>query len=158
MRTLDLPGLAWPEAFEALTEEYALVRQQSEDQLDVIHGYGSTGVGGTLRARLRGFLQRQGDSLEFMPGEDVDGNPGHTIVIPEGALPGECNLLAERVWAYCQRPKSFSKIVGRFRKSGQPKVREAVESLVKKGGLRTLNRGRLTTYEAKADDTLIFDA
>ena len=51
--------------------------------LDVVHGYGSTGEGGVIRGRLRGFLERHNDCLEFRPGENVDGNQGHTIVIPQ---------------------------------------------------------------------------
>ena len=61
-RTLDLHGLTWTEAQAAFIDFYnGAVRQASGNagsRLDVVHGYGSTGTGGVLRTRLRGFLER----------------------------------------------------------------------------------------------------
>ncbi|MSQ22724.1 MAG: hypothetical protein EXR53_05395 [Dehalococcoidia bacterium] len=70
-------------------------------RLDVVHGYGSTGVGGVLCTRLRGFLERHKSYLEFQPGENVDGNRGHTIVVSMKPLPSLGDQLEEEIWVYC---------------------------------------------------------
>lgn len=60
-RTIDLHGLTWTEAQAAFIEFYnGAVRQAGgkAGSLNVVHGYGSTGTGGVLRTRLRGFLER----------------------------------------------------------------------------------------------------
>ena len=61
LRILDLHGLTWAEAEASFIEFYnQTVRQADKDavRLDVVHGYGSTGTGGVLLTRLRGFLGR----------------------------------------------------------------------------------------------------
>ena len=109
-------------------------------EVTVIHGYGSTGEGGVLRDRLRGFLSRFGECLEFTPGEEIDGNQGCTIVKPASHLPDMNDLLAEQIFDYCERARSRSKAMGRFRRHGQPKVMEAIRSLEKQGRLEKRNR------------------
>ena len=59
-------------------------------------------------------------------------------------------MLAEQVWDYCQIPKSRGKIMGRFRRHGQPKIKQAIRSLEKQSRLRTVEKGRVATYEAVA--------
>ena len=53
----------------------------------MIHGYGSTGTGGVLRARLRGFCDTHADRVGYARGEDAEGNPGVTVVTVRAALP-----------------------------------------------------------------------
>ena len=117
-------------------------------RLTVVHGYGSSGVGGVLRTRFRAFLQRHEARLEFTPGESVDGNPGQTVVAPFKPLPIAEELLAEQVWEYCERPKTMSKITGKFRRHGQPRVAEAVRLLETQRRLRTTVRGKARVYQA----------
>jgi hypothetical protein len=54
-------------------------RRQGKRIVKVVHGYGSTGVGGRLREALRGSLfqrKREGAIRDFIPGEDFhDFNP-----------------------------------------------------------------------------------
>ena len=85
LRILDLHGLTWAEAEASFIEFYnQKLRQAGKDAvgLGVVHGYGSTGTGGVLLTRLRGFLGRYESCSDFQTGEKVDGNPGHTIVVP----------------------------------------------------------------------------
>ena len=149
---IDLHGRTWLEAKEEFIAFYNHVLEETGDtigaQLSVIHGYGSTGEGGLLRKRLRGFLQRFADHLEFVPGEDLDGNPGHTVVAPLQQLPDKDGLLADEIWSYCERPRSRSKVIGRFRRNGAPKVIRAVRSLEKQGRLRRLSGRGQPLYEA----------
>ena len=149
---IDLHGRTWLEAREEFIAFYNQVMEESSDsngvQLSVIHGYGSTGEGGALRKRLRGFLQRFADRLEFVAEEDLDGNPGHTVVAPLQRLPDKDALLADEIWSYCERPRSKSKVVGKFRRNGTPKVIQAVRSLEKQGRLRRLSGRGEVMYEA----------
>jgi hypothetical protein len=147
-RELDLHGQTWSEALAAFVEFYNDAVQEGAGSLDVVHGYGSTGEGGVLRTRLRAFLQRYEEHLEFRPGEAVDGNQGHTIVVPLQPLPSTEDALAEQVWAYCERAKGRSKIIGKFRRHGEPRVIEAIRALERQKRLRTVNKGRVKSYEA----------
>jgi hypothetical protein len=148
---IDLHGQTWSEALAAFIEFYndEVLRAGGGEagRLNVIHGYGATGVGGVLRTRIRAFLQRHEDRLEFIPGEKVDGNQGHTIVVPMEPLPGTEDLLAEQVWAYCERARSRSKIIGKFRRYGAPMVIQAIRALERQQRLRALVKGRIKLYE-----------
>ena len=70
---LDLHGKTWREAQDEFIAFYnaALGRGGggSGVTLTVVHGYGSTGEGGVLRKRMRAYLDRLGDYLEYTPGE-----------------------------------------------------------------------------------------
>ena len=149
---LDLHGYKRTEALEEFISFYNHAFDNAANpasvRLDVVHGYGSTGEGGVLLKRLRTFLETQESCLEFMPGERADGNPGHTIVTPRKRLPGAGAMLAEAVWDYCERPKSRSKILGQFRKYGDPLVLQAVRSLEKQGRLKKTRKGILDLYGA----------
>ena len=151
MSTIDLHGKTWTEALAEFLDSYNRVARTpdaSASTLDVVHGYGSTGSGGVLRQRLRGFLAKYPQCLELKPGEDVDSNPGHTLVLPLRKLPDTGGLLAEHIWEYCENPRTVSKIAGRFRRFGDPQVQQAIRTLDKQGRLRQLSKGRLKEYVA----------
>ena len=148
---IDLHGQTWAEALETFLDAYNRPFQPDGGvarSLDVVHGYGSTGAGGTLRTRLRAFLQRQGARLEFKPGEELDDNQGHTIVTPVKPLPGAEELLEERVLEYCETPRTLSKITGQFRWYGDPKVKQALRVLESQGRLRPVSKGRYKMYQS----------
>ena len=146
---VDCHGKTWP---EALAEFIALYNHAAQSDgaatLDIVHGYGSTGAGGTMRVRFRAFLARYAQQLEYQPGEEVDGNQGHTLVLPIAPLPDTGDLLAEQVWEYCQRPRTLSKITGRFRRHGDTLVMQAIRTLEKERRLQAANRGRVKVYAA----------
>ena len=151
-REIDLHGLTWKESLTRFIEAYNgafdSAGKSSGVQVRVIHGYGSTGEGGVLRKRLRSFCQRFEDYLEVTTGEEIDGNRGCTVVSPIRRLPDMHDMLAEQIRDYCKRPRSRSKVMGRFRRHGQPHVTQAVRSLEKQGRLRRRNKGGLVMYEA----------
>ena len=136
---LDLHGCTWSEALQNFIDFYNHSLDQNTDpaavQLSVIHGYGSTGLGGAIRKRLRAFLIKHSDCLEFTPGENVDGNQGCTTVKLIKRLPDEKKLLAEAIRNYCERPRTQSKIMVEFRKHGHPEIIQAIRSLEKRGWL-----------------------
>ena len=151
MPSVDFHGRTWSEALAEFVDLYNRALRSDNGaatELDVVHGYGSSGTGGTMRTRIRSFLDRYPQHLEYMPGETVDGNPGHTVVLPIQPLPEIGDMLAEQVWEYCETPRAQSKITGRFRRHGDPRVLQAIRSLEKQGRLRPVSRGRLKAYEA----------
>ena len=150
MASIDLHGRTWSESLAELIATYnrILTTGPSSEVLEVVHGYGSSGTGGSLRRRVRSFLTAHNDRLEFKPGEESDGNPGHTIVLPVRPLPEVGDLLAEQVLEYCETARTQSKIAGKFRRYGDPKVIEAIRSLEKQGRLRAVAKGRNKAYAA----------
>ena len=150
MASIDLHGRTWSEALIELIATYnrTLATGPSSEVIEVVHGYGSTGTGGSLRRRVRSFLASHSDRLEFQSGEDTDGNPGHTMVLPVQPLPEVSDLLAEQVLEYCETARTQSKIAGKFRRYGDPTVIKAIRSLEKQGRLRAVNKGRNKAYEA----------
>ena len=151
LRILDLHGLTWAEAEATFIEFYnQTLRQAGKDSvgLDVVHGYGSTGIGGVLLTRLRGFLGRYESCLDFQTGEKVDGNPGHTIVVPLKPLPSLRDQLSQDIWDFCDRPRSQSKIIGKFRRHGDTKVLSTIKTLEKQKRLRPSNQGAHKLYQA----------
>ena len=149
---IDLHGQTWRDALGDFMRLYGDVISETtvpaNSAIVVIHGYGSTGEGGTLRKRFRSFLARFEECLEFTPGEEVDGNQGCTIVRPLRGLPDSTELLSEDILDYCQTPKTRSKITGRFRRHGDTSVIEAIQSLERQGRLRRFHKKRYIMYEA----------
>lgn len=75
IKTVDLEEgrPAVNEALLRLDRELVLARQQGYAMVKIIHGYGSSGVGGTLRIEIQKSLrQRVSNSQirDFIPGED----------------------------------------------------------------------------------------
>lgn len=148
---LDLHGLTWTEAETSFIEFYnQTLRSAGKNavELDVVHGYGSTGTGGVLRGRLRGFLGRYECCLDFQIGEKVDGNPGHTIVVPLKSLPSIRDQLSRAICDFCDRPRSRSKITGKFRKHGETTVLSTIKTLESQKRLRASNQGAHKLYQA----------
>ncbi len=85
---IDLHGLRVPEGLARLAARCnERVRAGNFGPIRVVHGYGSSGRGGELRAAVREFLARHEGRVEFVPGEKYFNNPGVTIVYPKRLLP-----------------------------------------------------------------------
>ena len=148
MATLDLHGKTWAEALTEFRDFYATAAAGAE--LEVVHGYGSTGSGGRLRTSLRNYLERQSQAgrLTYRPGEAVDGNRGHTYITRLQPLPAAGDDLAEAIWQYCARPQTTRKIMNQFRRHGDPPVRQALRELESQKRLRAQTVGREKGYAA----------
>ena len=75
IKTVDLEaGMpAVNEALLRLDRELVLARQQGYALVKIIHGYGSSGVGGALRIEIQKSLRQRASHSqirEFIPGED----------------------------------------------------------------------------------------
>jgi hypothetical protein len=86
-RSIDLHNCTVAEAIREFVCFYnACVRSGYHGRLEVIHGYGSSGVGGTIRKELRSYLAAHAEIFgEFLPGESLR-NPGVTILYPKETL------------------------------------------------------------------------
>ena len=143
--TLDLHGMTWLEALPAFIQFYnSAVARGDKAKLEVVHGYGSSGEGGVLLKRTRAFLESHAESLEVY----TDSNPGHTFVVAKTALPDTVDMLCEDILAYCDTAKPQSKIIGKFRRSGQPEVLQAIRTLESKRRLTARLKGALKVYES----------
>ena len=150
--TLDLHGYKWLEALEEFVDFYNFTFDNADDpraiHLEIVHGHGALREGTpVLKNRLKGFLERQDGFLEFVTGDESDGNPGHTIVTPLKRLPEKTMVLAEAICDYCDRPKTLDKIHGQFRNQGDPLVRQVVDLLVRQGRLAKAKKGKFDLYE-----------
>ncbi|HOA15118.1 MAG TPA: Smr/MutS family protein [Bacillota bacterium] len=83
---LDLHGMRTRDAVERFISEYNRAVREGADRLEVVHGYGSTGVGGDIKAALAALLDAYPGKVRYIKGESL-GNKGMTIVLPDGPLP-----------------------------------------------------------------------
>ena len=89
---IDLHGLTVADGLARLAAHCnARLRAGDTGPIRVVHGYGSSGRGGDLRAAVREFLCRHAGRVEFVPGETYFNNPGVTIVYPKHPLPSPGN-------------------------------------------------------------------
>ncbi len=145
---IDLHDYLVHEALEALTERCNAVLARGERKpIKVIHGYGSHGRGGALRTRLRSFLAANSQFVSFTPGEQIDGNPGYTMVYPLRRLPTHADALCKEILTYCIKPRSEEKIVGKFRRNGMAAIQQAIKKLIGEGKLVKLRKGKYTCYQ-----------
>jgi hypothetical protein len=147
MRELDLHGLAVEEAMKTFVECYNRhVRSRSREPLRIIHGWGSSGEGGRIRRKIRDLLGSATDSLDWKPGEDVEGNPGVTVVYPRQILHAREDQLAAAILEFCSTPRTESKIAGEFRNHGPREVKTAIRALVRQGRVKEIFKGKRATY------------
>ena len=78
----------------------------------------------------------------------MDGNPGHTIVVAMRLLPSLQDQLSVYICDFCDKPRSQSKIIGKFRRHGEMVVLSAIKTLEKQKRLRSSNQGAYKSYQA----------
>ena len=156
-RQIDLHDLTASEAIAEFAATYnRWFAAGYRDRIEIVHGYGSSGVGGVIRKRLRAFLATHSDRFkQITPGDDL-GNPGVTWVYPKGRLPEApafaAGPLEQAILAFCREPKAeakiLTKLVGRY---GDPAIRAAIRDLVRSGALEAVRSGAETRYRATSD-------
>lgn len=150
MLEIDLHGLTPHQALENFIAVYnAELLNGSRAEIKVVHGYGSTGEGGKIRSLLRRYLnQYEPVRVSVFTGENQDGNPGYTTVLPRDLLPGLDELLTEEILHYCQVAKSEDKISGKFRDYGALLIKKTLKRLESEKKLEVAWKGKYKTYQA----------
>jgi hypothetical protein len=142
---IDVHHCTIDEALKAFVETYNR-RVAGRQPFRIIHGYGSSGTGGAIKRKLHAFLMQNPAALEWVPGENVDGNPGHTLIYPKKALPTEEDALSNGIVEYCSVPRTESKIMGEFRRHGQPAVKAALRKLLREARLQEVLKAGHTCF------------
>ncbi len=145
---LDLHGRTWSEAFEEFIRVYNDAVDSAPESaalhIVVIHGYGSSGEGGVIRHRLRSYLRRFPNRVDFTPGEETTGNRGCTEITPLTKLPNSYDLLEEEISTFCMAPRTKGAIARKLRRYGDRRVLNAMQNLTRQGRLtKTRNKTAL---------------
>ncbi|MFZ5950021.1 MAG: Smr/MutS family protein [Candidatus Rifleibacteriota bacterium] len=150
---IDLHGLTAADALETFINYYnSRVSRSDLSMICVIHGYGSSGTGGKILIKLRNFLAAHTDKLSFTPGEDfISRNPGQTMVKPRKMLPASVDLLGQEILAFCEQPKTRTKIAGKFRRHGETRIKEALAELEKKNLIVSFNKQSHKVYQTRTN-------
>ncbi len=138
-QSIDLHGCTVTEAMAKFVDFYnSSVRSGYRGCIEVVHGYGSSGVGGKIQQELRRYLAKNSERLEiYVPGNL--GNPGITRVYPKKLLPAseksdQASRAREAILNFCEMPKSreriFSKLTGRF---GDRVLRDEMSRMIRDG-------------------------
>jgi len=145
---LNLHGYTVNEAINFFISFYnSCAHKQKGARLCIIHGYGSTGGGGKIRSALRKLLISQNNNLNWVSGEQIDGNPGITYIKTYNLLPETHENLACEIMKFCHTPKTREKIAGHFRKHGDQCVLKAIKYLEKNSLLTTCWKGKHKCYK-----------
>lgn len=144
--TLDLHGYTVPEALDLFVTHYnSQVGRGDLSRFQVIHGWGSGGSGGRIRTALRKLLSFFQEELSL---ETDPVNPGITWIIPSSRLPEGAGFLYGEILDYCGTPRTEGKILGRYRRHGDLRVKNALRRLESAGKLARSRKGRHTVYAA----------
>jgi hypothetical protein len=138
LREIDLHGLKLADALHLFVETFNSVASSGKPEpVKVIHGYGSSGTGGEIRRRVRDLLKRNPHSGSFVTGEEMENNPGFTVVYPRHRLPEGSERLWDSIIEFCLEPRTQEEIVRRFiRRSPEPEIMKALHELLRRGRIR----------------------
>ncbi len=150
MQQVDLHGMKTSEAIACFARAYDNLLgsgARSGACLKVIHGYGSGGAGGDTRRAVRSLLKANPACADYALGEDIDGNPGYTIVYPRRRLPSGAERLYPGIVEYCSAPRTKPDVVRRFvRRSAESDIERALRELENDGRLRSFARNGRKHY------------
>ncbi len=147
MIELDLHGMAAGEGLEALVNSYNRLVDSGESELLVVHGYGSSGVGGVLQRKVRSFLRSAG--VQFFTESESRCNIGQTLVKVGKSPISVGDGLDAKMLKFCAVPKTKEKLFSKFHKSGRSALQQTFSALLSKGLLHEKRKGKYKVYEAK---------
>ncbi|OQY10011.1 MAG: hypothetical protein B6I28_01875 [Fusobacteriia bacterium 4572_132] len=147
MKIIDMHELKVEEALNKFIKEYnENGNGNGNEKIRIIHGYGSSGKGGKIKKRIRAFLEKNLDYLEYEVGEKIDGNRGYTIVKRKKRLPDKLDYIKKEILLFCEIPKTKDKIAGKFRKYELEKILKALKQMEKRGELKIVTKGKYKCY------------
>jgi hypothetical protein len=140
---IDLHHLSVNKAIRVFIEKYNKY-YKFENQIEVIHGYGSSGQGGKIKKDFHKFLSKNKEFLTF----EIGLNPGLTYIYPKKKLPSYESSLEKEILIFCKLPKSLSKIENKFiKKYSINEIKAEIKRLVKKEKLIESFKNSITTYQ-----------
>jgi hypothetical protein len=145
MPDLDLHGYTVEEALKAFRAFYNK-HAGTGDRLRIIHGYGAVSESSRILKKLREFLAAALPTPDWKSGEDLEGNPGVTIVYARRKLPSAESQLEQEILVLCRVPRTESKIAGQLRKHPPREIKAALRSLVRRGELTAKVKGSETVF------------
>lgn len=147
---IDLHGLDVDEALKTFVSHCnKLFAGGYRGDVDVIHGYGSSGRGGVITSRLKGFLA--GHAEYFALTEWAGGNPGVTTLRQLKLLPADKTGGIEQQVLYSLRtPKAEAKILARFHFRPAVEVRKILRDLRREGRIQEVTRNATKAWSAVA--------
>jgi len=149
-RSIDLHNCTVPEAIREFVRFYnASVRGGYHGRMEIIHGYGSSGVGGAIKQELRKYLTAHEDKFgAFLAGDSV-GNPGVTILYPRESLAAVpqgsgsmplLNTAQEAIRRFCDKPKTKERILIKLRgRFGDRVLSAEIRNMVQSGALEAIS-------------------
>lgn len=148
MKEIDLHGYKITEAANYFIKFYNnMLASGSKESIRIIHGYGASGTGGGIKLKIRSILKANKSNFEYIAGEDIDGNPGYTIVYPKKRLSEVSASMTEPILDLCSIPKTQSTIISKFiRKNSEHEIVKAIQELERKGLLRTFYKNNKKYY------------
>jgi len=149
-RSIDLHNRTVAEAIREFVRFYNdCVRGGYTGRIEVIHGYGSSGVGGNMRQELRKYLAAHAETFgEYLAGESLL-NPGVTILYAKeapatrgpGAMP-LINAAQDAIRGFCAAPKSKERILVKLRgRFGDRVLSAEIRNMTGNGSLQAIRTG-----------------
>jgi hypothetical protein len=151
-RSIDLHDCTVQEAISKFLDFYnTCVRSGYRGRIEVIHGYGSTGVGGIIKQELRKYLAANTERIEQFIAGDLVGNPGVTILYPKRTLKASpqgqgsvplLNAAQKAIQRLCVTPKVKERILTKLRgRFGDRVLLAEIGSMVQSGALEAIKTG-----------------
>ena len=137
---LDLHGMRTKDAIDRFISDYNKAVRLGVDRLEVVHGYGSSGVGGDIKDALTALLDAYPGKVRYIKGE-ILGNGGMTVVVPDKPLPPRKTALDDVILNMLSKPSSLKEIEERL--SGLATENEM------HGAIKALIRSKAATEEVR---------
>lgn len=134
---IDLHDKTVNEAINYFMERYnELLSGGFKGQITVVHGYGSSGVGGRIKNRFKELSEAYKEYFKT----SHTSNLGITLVHPKKSLPVSNFLFEKELLEFCSdTPKSISKIQNKFFKNhNNTEIKKTINNLIKKGALNEI--------------------
>lgn len=128
---IDLHDKTLNEAINYFIREYnKVVSKGFKDEINVILGYGSSGVGGKIKNHFKSFSEAHAEYFIVVYNHNI----GITTVKPKKIIPDHNLVLEKEILLYCSdTPKSLSKIQSKFFKNYEiNQIKKAIKILLNK--------------------------
>lgn len=149
---IDLHGLTVEEAIKKFMAHCKTTFQSGRrDSITLIHGYGSTGVGGRIKVRLRALIEHHHALIESRFNDAA--NPGATDIRLLGPPPStslKASAQEERACSFCTTPKEERKILNKFCRVSAEEIKSLLRGLQARGRLAAVKHSGQKAWQSIA--------